>query len=828
MLEQQQQQQQQQQPEPGLASAWIKLAVSQLQLVNSLAVLWPAGSSSSSSTTTSSSKSWLSSSKQLPIVALPAVRLAVAVLASSSDQWEINRALTTAMQLCTAIYAEASSSLGPAMVTDGAPAAAVRHVLVDRSSLTPLVLQLLSSIDMLRLLAAAHALCLQQLAWQLRTSISHGTNAIAGDSQSQAAAAAATWVGGSAGSSATAQLLQAAGFPQLQQLLASPAALAAAMDGPFSNGHGIRWVSGVLQVVWGSIARMPVSTQDSSGSSSSSSSNSSSSSSAASSGMPGCKGSCNSAQQQQQQQQQQQMQYLLGGLLQPWALVTVQSVLLAGWPATQQLSSLYALIHLLGVLSKEEDVHAAASIRQSLLQPVLLQLLPHLQQVMADPASRTSEAGSVGSWLEEGLAKLLLLLTDGDDAFFTALLSMICSSSSSSSSPGMLLCAFEAALRHGRGPKESEERSSRCEAAIPAGGIASAMAQTPSRLQQLVRSCRQQPGGGQQLLDQLFALEVTCLKHAWCLLSVFGTFESLQILADCVRGVCCMVIDALIDPFQPALDGRGSSSSSSNSTASSASSSLAAAGSQEQQPGTTTEAHQAEPQASAASASAAAASASAAAGSAAAAQWVALLSRCLFVAASALKAACGAQALASAASEGATVQGTTCSWLNAVKWCKDSVHALAHYMNVKGMPADMLLQLREQAAAAAALLGEMLDKSAAAAGSSTALQLLADMQEAGLPQQLRAFAQAVAGRIPLSSACNNPGCVSLAQRSELLLVGGKSCVCGRCRAARYCCKACQVEHWKWHKALCRSKAKPTAAAAAAVAAAAADGTAAAT
>jgi hypothetical protein len=32
--------------------------------------------------------------------------------------------------------------------------------------------------------------------------------------------------------------------------------------------------------------------------------------------------------------------------------------------------------------------------------------------------------------------------------------------------------------------------------------------------------------------------------------------------------------------------------------------------------------------------------------------------------------------------------------------------------------------------------------------------------------------------------------------------------------ARYCCKACQVEHWKWHKALCRAISKPAAAAAA--------------
>jgi hypothetical protein len=35
--------------------------------------------------------------------------------------------------------------------------------------------------------------------------------------------------------------------------------------------------------------------------------------------------------------------------------------------------------------------------------------------------------------------------------------------------------------------------------------------------------------------------------------------------------------------------------------------------------------------------------------------------------------------------------------------------------------------------------------------------------------------------------------------------------------ARYCRKACQVEHWKWHKVLCRDKAKPAAAAAEAAA-----------
>uniref|UniRef100_A0A383VFA4 phytol kinase n=1 Tax=Tetradesmus obliquus TaxID=3088 RepID=A0A383VFA4_TETOB len=138
------------------------------------------------------------------------------------------------------------------------------------------------------------------------------------------------------------------------------------------------------------------------------------------------------------------------------------------------------------------------------------------------------------------------------------------------------------------------------------------------------------------------------------------------------------------------------------------------------------------------------------------------------------------------------------------------------------MPADVLLQLRERAAAAAALLGSMSsDDDAAAANCSTVQQLLAAVQEAGLPQQLRTFAQAVVGRIPLCTACNNPSCTSLAQRSELVLVGGKSCVCGRCKAARYCCKACQVDHWKWHKALCKGKTQLAAAAAAAAAASAA-------
>jgi hypothetical protein len=90
------------------------------------------------------------------------------------------------------------------------------------------------------------------------------------------------------------------------------------------------------------------------------------------------------------------------------------------------------------------------------------------------------------------------------------------------------------------------------------------------------------------------------------------------------------------------------------------------------------------------------------------------------------------------------------------------MEALSCFLTAAGLPADVLQQLSSL-------------QSGEEAG------ITPDISSA---QQLRSFAQAVAGRIPLSTARNNPGCVSLAQRSELLLVGGKSCVCGRCKAAR--------------------------------------------
>jgi hypothetical protein len=103
------------------------------------------------------------------------------------------------------------------------------------------------------------------------------------------------------------------------------------------------------------------------------------------------------------------------------------------------------------------------------------------------------------------------------------------------------------------------------------------------------------------------------------------------------------------------------------------------------------------------------------------------------------------------------------------------LQALSCDLGAAGLPAEVLQQLQQQQAAVQEQLSSM----------QAGLAAVAAPDSSSAAQQLRAFAQAVAGRIPLRSACNNPGCVSLAQRSELLLVGRKGCVCARCKAARW-------------------------------------------
>lgn len=74
-----------------------------------------------------------------------------------------------------------------------------------------------------------------------------------------------------------------------------------------------------------------------------------------------------------------------------------------------------------------------------------------------------------------------------------------------------------------------------------------------------------------------------------------------------------------------------------------------------------------------------------------------------------------------------------------------------------------------------------------------------------LMQHLRAAGSALAS-LPTHMMCNNPACSNVTGHSELQLVTGPSNQCGGCRTARYCCKACQWEHWAQHKPFCRARA----------------------
>jgi hypothetical protein len=275
----------------------------------------------------------------------------------------------------------------------------------------------------------------------------------------------------------------------------------------------------------------------------------------------------------------------------------------------------------------------------------------------------------------------------------------------------------------------------------------------------------------QQQQQQLYALQVTCLKSWLMVLNTMQqrrSFKCLQIAASAAAGAGNVVTtcDAVLSHMKTYVLNRkgantGASSSSSSSRTSSSSSNTGDDGM------------------------------NAVAAAAAAAPWVALLARCLFVqATAALEAAEAASSSSSAAApsdtaavaDRRTILGDlpqTVLW-HAVAAYK-CMELLSSHLGAAGLPAEVLQQLQQQAAAAQEHIAAAQQQvSSLLAGHATGVGL-----DTSRAQQLCSFAQAVAGRIPLSVACNNPGCVSLAQRSELLLVGGKSYSrCARCKAVR--------------------------------------------
>jgi hypothetical protein len=253
----------------------------------------------------------------------------------------------------------------------------------------------------------------------------------------------------------------------------------------------------------------------------------------------------------------------------------------------------------------------------------------------------------------------------------------------------------------------------------------------------------------QQQQQQLYALLVTCLKQwLWELPALQQQQQSsehcmgyIAVAVKVVHAVGGMACSVVWHHFMSFLFNADVSSSSSSS-----------AGSAESVLGP-------------------AAAAAEAAVQAAAAPWIALMARCLFVLAAALEAAAAASSALPEPSDAATAPDSTAV---VVSLAHRTLQVLLRNIMQADLPAEVLQQLQQQQAAVQELLNSLQAQiaSGASADSSSA------------QQQLRAFAQAVAGYTPLSTACNNLGCMSMSQRSELLLVGGKCCVCARCKAAR--------------------------------------------
>jgi hypothetical protein len=123
--------------------------------------------------------------------------------------------------------------------------------------------------------------------------------------------------------------------------------------------------------------------------------------------------------------------------------------------------------------------------------------------------------------------------------------------------------------------------------------------------------------------------------------------------------------------------------------------------------------------------------------------------------------------------------------LTAMQICVEAVDKIGFYLPRAEIAAAPLQQLQQQRAALLPLLEQIpMQQPEDPQAPLLLLRTAQGLQSSGALQQVVRFAGAVAGQVPLRWGCNHPGCINLGQRSELLLVAGKSCVCGACRAAR--------------------------------------------
>jgi hypothetical protein len=114
--------------------------------------------------------------------------------------------------------------------------------------------------------------------------------------------------------------------------------------------------------------------------------------------------------------------------------------------------------------------------------------------------------------------------------------------------------------------------------------------------------------------------------------------------------------------------------------------------------------------------------------------------------------------------------------------CTNLLDLLREHSPATGLPEEVLqnLLLQEQQHVA---LNVELARFMRSGIDGTALQELHNLRQQHMPK-LASLAGQVVAQLPLRWACNHPGCVNLGQASELVLVGGKGCVCSGCRSAR--------------------------------------------
>jgi hypothetical protein len=158
------------------------------------------------------------------------------------------------------------------------------------------------------------------------------------------------------------------------------------------------------------------------------------------------------------------------------------------------------------------------------------------------------------------------------------------------------------------------------------------------------------------------------------------------------------------------------------------------------------------------------------------------------------------------------------AWLPVLQsWLQDS--QTSAQLAAAGLNPGALLQALQDTSTA---LQHLQDKSSgvggAGVGSSTDVQQQQDqgsepaaavsaggMEGTQLSGRLHALGVSLSS-LPLSWGCNNPLCTNLKGPAEAGIVHGKGHKCSGCRMAYYCGKACQAQHWKQHKPVCKAVA----------------------